>query len=240
MDVKTWWHGLRHLLLPGCCWGCNGLLEPQRDAFCANCELRVTHDPHPTCPRCSKTVGPFSASDDGCMNCRHESFAFEKSIRLGPYADLLRDLILRCKQPDGDGLAGAMGSLFAQARIEKLRALQADVVTAVPLHWWRQLRRGFNQSSVLADAIARSLKVRYESRWLVRVRATERQATLAHSERRGNVSGAFRARPRPEWKGRSVLLVDDVMTTGSTAHFAAMALREAGAGRIVIAVLGHG
>jgi len=239
-DVRDWWHGVRHLLAPGLCWGCNRPLEPDRDAFCADCEQRVVHDPHPTCPRCSSTVGPHVALDGGCSRCRNESFAFERVVRLGPYEGLLRSLILRIKQQDGDGLAEALGALFAKARSTELREPNAAAIVAVPLHWWRRLERGFNQSAMIAQGLARQLQLPCVARWLKRVRPTPKQTTLTPTERRSNVRGAFRARPRPDLSGRTVLLVDDVLTTGSTAHAASQALRAAGAARVVVAVLGHG
>lgn len=239
-EVRDWWHGFRHLLAPGLCSGCCRPLEPYRDAFCADCEQRIARDPHPTCPRCSSTVGPHVALDGGCAHCRNESFAFERVVRLGPYEGLLRSLILRIKRPDGDGLAETLGALFAQLRSHPLRELKADAVVPVPLHWWRRLQRGFNQSGLIAQTLARQLQLPCVARWLRRVRPTPTQTSLSQTERRSNVRGAFQARSRPALAGRTVMLVDDVLTTGSTAHAAAQALRAAGAARVVVAVLGHG
>lgn len=238
--VRKWWHGFRHLLAPGVCWGCEQLLAPARAAFCVDCEQRLCLDPHPTCPRCSSTVGPFSTTEDGCAHCRNESFAFERVVRLGPYEGLLRSMILRIKNADGDGLAETLGGIFGTARQQPLADLDADVVVPVPLHWWRRLQRGFNQSGLIAQTLARQLNLPCTTNWLKRVRPTPKQTSLSATERRSNVRGAFRAQSRRDWLGRCVLLVDDVLTTGSTAHAAAQALRAAGAKRIVVAVLGHG
>jgi predicted amidophosphoribosyltransferase len=108
-----------------------------------------------------------------------------------------------------------------------------------PLHWWRHWQRGHNQSEALARALARRLGVPCRPRWLRRVRHTPRQTQQPPSARADNVRGAFRARRGAPLAGTTVLLVDDVLTTGSTASEAARALRAAGAGRVVVAVLGR-
>ena len=109
----------------------------------------------------------------------------------------------------------------------------------VPLHWWRRWTRGYNQSESLGRALAARLGLPCQGRWLRRVRNTPRQVDQSAAARRENVRNAFVAQGRPDLRGKTVLLVDDVLTTGSTANEAASALRKAGAGRIVVAVLAH-
>jgi ComF family protein len=115
--------------------------------------------------------------------------------------------------------------------------LAPDAVVPVPLHWWRRLRRGYNQSEALARGLARVLALPCRTSWLRRARHTPSQVGKSAEQRRANVRGAFRAARVPA--GASVLLVDDVMTTGATASEAARALKEAGAGRVVAAALGR-
>jgi predicted amidophosphoribosyltransferase len=103
--------------------------------------------------------------------------------------------------------------------------------------WWRHWQRGYNQSEALARALARRLGVPCRPRWLRRVRHTPHQTQQPPSARAGNVRDAFRARRGAPVTGATVLLVDDVLTTGSTASEAARALRAAGAARVVAGVL---
>ena len=133
-----------------------------------------------------------------------------------------------------------MGAVWACHGIERLRSLQADVVIPVPLHWTRRWRRGFNQSELLAQALAARLGVKCPRGWLFRARPTPPQTRQTPPQRRENVRGAFRVRAETELRGKTVLLVDDVMTTGSTVHEAARALRTAQPARIAVAVLAHG
>jgi ComF family protein len=153
---------------------------------------------------------------------------------------LLRELILRIKQPNSEMLAEMLGVLWAEHAQARLREIGADVVVPVPLHWRRRWSRGYNQSETLAQALAERLGLPCRPRWLRRVRNTPFQTEQTPAERRANVQAGFRARPRPQLHGRTVLLVDDVLTSGSTASEAARALRAAGAARVAVAVLAHG
>jgi ComF family protein len=229
--------GLLHLVYPATCWACGRGLEPEQSSFCLACRMALTGDTSSTCPRCASTVGPFVNVAQGCLKCKDEGFAFEGALRLGPYKGLLREVVLRMKNASGEGLAEAVGHLWADHAEPRLRDMGMDVIVPVPLHWLRRWRRGYNQSDVLARALAGRLGLLCRPGWLRRIRPTPKQTAQSSAGRRENVRGAFRG--RPVLRGRSVLLVDDVLTTGSTVHEAARALRQAGAKRVVVAVLAH-
>jgi ComF family protein len=231
--------GLLQLVYPGVCAVCTRPLGDEPDDFCPVCHSALTDDPHPTCPRCASTLGPNLPPGDDCVRCRGESFAFERVLRLGPYEGLRRDIILRLKHGQHEGLAEAVGDLWAAESGERLLAIGAGAVVPVPLHWRRRWRRGYNQCAVLARALASGLQLPCRERWLRRVRATPFQTEVVPSARRDNVRGAFRAVVDRGMRGQTVLLVDDVLTTGSTASEAARALKQAGVARVVVAVLGH-
>ena len=201
--------GLLHLLYPGLCAACGASLPPGQSGFCAPCRTVLTTDPYLTCPRCAGTVGPFVPLDAGCTACRDCRFAFDGVIRLGPYDGLLREVILRLKHASGEGLAEALGALWAEHAEPGLRALAAEVVVPVPLHWRRRWSRGYNQSEVLAQALAARLGLPCRPGWLRRLRHTPMQTRQAPGARRANVHGAFRSRPGPLLTGKTVLLVDD-------------------------------
>jgi ComF family protein len=238
--------GLVELVYPSACLFCGsppplaeGTGVGRVGAFCDACRNSLVNDPDAACPRCAFTVGPFANVTGGCVSCRRESFAFEAVLRLGPYDGLLRDVVLRLKQPGSEALAEVVGELWGSVRRDALRAMAVDLIVPVPLHWWRRWRRGYNQSAALARGLASILGLPV-SFCLRRTRNTPQQTRQVASARRDNVRGAFRARRSSRLKGRSVLLVDDVLTTGSTASEAARALRDAGASRVVIATLARG
>lgn len=229
--------GLLQIVYPGLCVVCGDDLPPEQDHFCTPCRGALLDDPLPSCPRCAATVGPFADVAAGCTHCRDEAFAFERVLRLGPYEGPRREVVLSMKRRDGEVLAELVGELWADHAATRLEALAADLVLPVPLHPWRRLARGYNQSAALARGLAARLRLPSRPHWLRRVRNTPMQTSRSAGERRTNVLGAFRASPWARLAGRSVLLVDDVLTTGSTCSDAARALRSAGAARIVVAVL---
>lgn len=229
--------GLLQLLYPGICALCGRALDPDDNHFCNVCRTVLTSDPHAACPRCAATVGPFVSLEDGCTHCRDSRFHFESATRLGPYEGLLRETVLRLKQSYNEGLTENVGRLWGECAEPKLRALGVEAVVPVPLHWWRRWTRGYNQSEVLADALAERLGVPCQRSWLRRTRSTPPQTRQSPTGRWENMRGAFQATAGVGLKGQSVLLVDDVLTTGSTCSEAARALRLAGAARVHVAVL---
>ena len=229
--------GLRQPVYPGVCARCETLTADDDGDFCPACAHALTADAHFTCPRCAETVGEHADVADGCPRCRGERFAFDSASRLGPYDGALREVILAMKHHTGERLAECVGRLWARHHADRFRALGVCVVVPVPLHWWRRLRRGYNQRESLSAAVARALRAEHRPGWVRRVRPTASQARQSATARRTNLRGAFRASRRATLAGRSVLLIDDVMTTGSTAHEAARALRDGGAVAVHVAVL---
>ena len=110
-------------------------------------------------------MGPFALVEGGCSRCRDESFAFERTLRLGPYDGLLREVVLRLKHRSGEGLAELMGELWAAHVGEQLRTSPVDLVVPVPLYWWRRMRRGYNQSASLAYGLTRHLRLPHQLRY---------------------------------------------------------------------------
>lgn len=231
--------GFRQLVYPVVCARCEALVDHSGDDFCPACADALTADPHFTCPRCTTTVGEHADVADGCPRCRRERFHFDSASRMGPYDGALRDVVLAMKQLAGQQLAESVGRLWARHHADRFRALGVAVVIPVPLHWWRRLRRGYNQAEALSAAIAQLLGTEHRPGWLRRVRSTPSQAPLAATDRRENVRRAFAVGRSARLGGKTVLLVDDVITTGSTASEASRALRQGGATAVHVAILAH-
>jgi ComF family protein len=229
--------GLRQLVYPGVCARGETAVGVRGADFCPDCARALTDDPHFACPRCAGTVGEHADVSDGCPGCRTKRFHFDSAARVGLYAGVLRDVVLAMKGRAGETPAECVGRLWAGHQADRFRALGADVVIPVPLHWWRRLRRGFNQTACLSGAVARAVRAEHRPGWLRRVRPTASQAHLTAPARWENVRGAFRAARRATLAGRTVLLIDDVLTTGATASEAARALRVGGAKAVHVAVL---
>ena len=169
--------------------------------------------------------------------CRDRSLGFDAALALGPYNGDIQDLCLRLKHESNAWLAPWLVDLFVEARRDAISHLPRDAwIVPVPLHWWRRWRRGYNQAEALAHGLARRLNLPVHQP-LRRVVATERLAHKGRTARAEIMHGAFRARPNRRLVGRTVLLIDDVLTTGATCGDAARALKKAGAARVVVVVI---
>ena len=232
--------GIAQLLFPNSCLLCESPepeTAPFRHGFCSSCRELVTADPFPACPHCAATVGPHSDMTSGCVACRDRSFAFESAVRMGPYTGQLQDAILRMKHSAGEAVAEMLSRTFTDESVAELHSRGIEVVVPVPLHWRRSWIRGFNQAATIAEELASGLRVEWQPGALRRVKSTPQHAQPSASARWENIRGAFAAAPRARVAGRTVLLVDDVMTTGATMAEAARVLKAAGAKRIHVAVL---
>ena len=223
-------------------WSCTICDAPgDSGPFCTTCRLDLLDQSarytQIACPRCGLWVGPYANLERGCSACRGRSIGFDSVVAFGNYGGELRDLCLHLKIEKNAWLAWWLAKLLAEGRTETLTALPADACVApIPLHWQRYWRRGYNQADALARGLAKHLHKPYCNA-LRRVVATDKLTKKAATERRDIMHNVFRVRPRARIKGRTVILVDDVMTTGATCGDAARTLRRAGAEKIIVAVI---
>lgn len=168
-----------------------------------------------------------------CAACREGLRGFDRAASFGFYEGSLRNLIHLFKYSGMKPLARQLGGLLERAvPLDQ----QFDAVVPVPLHWRKQWQRGFNQAELLARHVARRRGVPLIDA-LSRKRSTAVQASLASAGRRRNVAGAFTIRSAAAVRGKRILLIDDVMTTGATAGACASVLKRAGAQSVSLATL---
>ena len=158
----------------------------------------------------------------------YDEFAKSAFAYLSPVAEL----VLSFKFKGATYLAGDFATALEMAFRKKHDASAVDLVVPVPLHPNRLRERGYNQSGMLASGFARLIGRGLDERSLVRIRDTEHQTRLTGDERRQNLKGAFRVVVPENVRGRSVVLIDDVLTTGSTMDECTKALLAAGAYRV--------
>lgn len=178
-----------------------------------------------------------------CYHCRKQTFVFQRALAYGFYEGTLREAVIATKQSAQAPLTLALGELLGESLRPQLASHFPDRVVAVPAHWTRRMRRGGVPSQWLAESVGRTLGIR-PVQTLRCIRHTRKQGTLPPEKRAENVRGAFRAKRGYAFgasdraiNGMHLLLVDDVLTTGSTGNAAASALRAAGARRVTLAVL---
>lgn len=228
---------LFQLLFPGECEICGvELTEVSRIPVCPACLSQPYSQPAEfACISCGTPfLNNFPLRPDGrCAICRAGAAGFEGAYSFGPYDEPLSQLIHLFKYRRIRTLAGPLGELLHRAMPQDE---QFDAIVPVPLHWRKQWKRGFNQSLLLAEELSRHTGLPVV-KGLRRQRFTAAQAGLTNSQRRHNVASAFAARNAQQVAGKKILLIDDVMTTGSTLSAAANVLRRAGAARVTVLTL---
>ncbi len=212
--------GKSNLFANGCCPECNSRLQPRRSGFCPGCGLLFALD------------GPVSL----CLECRSLQRPWQGFGFFAAYEGLLREILLQFKFQEGLGYSRILQSLMLQAYTEHLDPFVPDCILPVPLHPARLTARGYNQSLELGRRLARELQVRIRPKGLVRLHNTPPQAGLNRKERLVNLQGAFHGN-QDLVQGRSILLIDDIYTTGTTLTACAKALKKVGCAEIRVLVL---
>ena len=217
------------IVLPSWCASCGSEL-PWRDRIASCCAACWSALPKITTARCTSCALPWTAEEGVflCLDCRIDPLPVEWCDAWGEYGGSLERLLHALKFERHDFLDDALASLLE----ERLRArddLAFDAVAAVPMHRRKERKRGYNQAELLARALARRTGIECEG-LLARRREGRTQSALPKRERAANVRGAFAASKRAA--GKSVLIVDDICTTGETIRACAEALHAAGAARV--------
>jgi len=223
---------------PPACLLCRREIESQSVPWlCLGCRKELAPFILDACQRCGAPVGPNLDTSLGCVHCRHRPFHFDRLIRLGVYKDSLRGACLRIKHPGTEPVARSLADLLWIQEREAFESLDIDRVISVPQHWTRRIWRGHNAAEVLARQLSRRLGVRFDRHRVVKTRRTPKQATLPGSRRLKNLREAFRLRRPAVLKDQHILLVDDVLTTGTTVNRISRLLRKAKVKTITVAVI---
>lgn len=211
--------------LPPRCAGC-GSIVGQLHSFCPDCWMEVDFLGDSGCSTCGL---PLEATDaELCGVCIAKPPRIQRTRAAVVYGDLSRSIAIKLKYGRKVALARTMARYMAPLVSRDGPA----ILVPVPLHRTRLWQRGFNQSALVSRELAKATGLRSEERLLKRVKRTPALKGMSLSQRRKIVAGAFNVDPSAELAGRTVVLIDDVLTTGSTANACARALKLAGAGRV--------
>ena len=238
--------GILAVAFPTECSLCRGeLTRDARGSVCGTCWTTLLPWDGPVCTCCGLPF-PSSRSRDAvepkCGDCRSDDPAFDGARSFGIYTGNLRRAVLRVKFSGDERLGGHLGGLLAATwdTLPQACELNSALIVPVPLHPSRSRERGFNQSELLAAGLVRALAKqnagsapKLEKSCLLRKRATTPQTGLSVSARRENLRGAFAVARPEEIRGRVIVLVDDVMTTGATLSACARTLKRAGAAKVI-------
>jgi ComF family protein len=197
--------------------------------LCDACDDKVTRIVPPFCSKCSE---PFAGAISGpfdCANCAHRILHFDAAVAAYRSRGIVRRVVLDFKYGRQMHLRHLLGRwLSAALNDTRLRDQHFDIIVPVPLHPARERERGFNQAALLANLVSRQISIRSKA-LLERTRYTTTQTAFDRAERMENLRGAFRLRRGANVRELRVLLIDDVLTAGSTVSECARVLKKAGA-----------
>src|SRR5215813_1880997 len=216
------------LLYPATCAVCGNNVRAG-EYLCNGCEAKIVRIAPPFCETCSEPFEGSITTAFSCANCTHRTIYFDAAVAAYRGRGIVRQVIHDFKYGHQVHLRHLVARwLCAAFDDERLSARQFDIIVPVPLHPTRRRERGFNQASLLAELLSARTSIRCKA-VLKRVRYTTTQTALDRAERIENLHNAFRLRKNADVRGLHVLLVDDVLTTGSTLSECSRILKRAGA-----------
>lgn len=226
--ARAWVKRGLDLLYPPQCLSC-GTSVTETGTLCGTCWADANFITDPQCWVCGYPFPYDMGKEAVCGACAAAPPAYDHARAAMVYNDRSRELILAFKHGDRTDRAPALGRWLIQAGTTLIS--KADMVTPVPLHWTRSFARRFNQSALLAKVVARQGNIEFAPEVLTRHRRTPSQGRLNAGARQRNVQGAFTApkKHQDRIKGKRILLIDDVLTTGATVAACASVLRRTGA-----------
>lgn len=223
---------IKEMFFPSRCCNCGDLINTS-GLLCPSCWSKMTWINEPKCAICGHpfTIGVTPI----CSRCLTDKPYFDKAVSVLSYDDASREMILAFKNADATYLAEQFAKLMYKAA--SLEIESSDIIVPVPIHFLKRLKRRYNQSELLARCIGKISGVEYEPRILNKIKKTSSQEGLSGAERRKNIVGSFDVNKKYKdlLLNKSVLLVDDVLTTGSTANECAKILKKNGAKRVFVA-----
>jgi len=181
------------------------------------------------CTRCGRPLD-WGQTDMICGHCSNGAAYYDECCSVFEFSGIIKDMLHRLKYDNEVDLAYPVG-IFAAKKIENTN-WDIDAVIPVPLHQKKLSERGFNQSLLIGEVVARESGIDVLKDVLIRQRYTKSQVNLSRLERMSNVENAFEIISGKKIKGRTVLLLDDIMTTGATLNECSRILKECGAGMV--------
>ena len=228
---------INQLLWPSFCINCGTNICQSENHLCEKCwsELLACTDGE-YCLGCGINVSQYGIVNNACPRCQANRFHFDRIIRCGIYDQALKKIILSFKFKDRTELALMLAMLANSALQGSGISSEIDFFVPVPIHWTRRLKRGYNQSTLIAKKLKHRTAIINTD--LVRIRRTKAQmAITSPAGRARNVANAFAVRYGHNFENASVCLIDDIKTTGSTLNECAKSLKEAGAKKVIALVL---
>lgn len=238
MIMKKLFRFINRLFIPNLCPICRlAELQGKEQKVCDSCFNELPFYSDDPCKKCG---GQIDSILDCCSECLGSNFCWDRGLSIWKYDGLIREAIHQYKYRSELGIVEFFAEQMA-GKIQNESDLQIDLVTWIPLHLTKKLWRGYNQSELLAKRLSALLNLPCK-KLINRVKCTRRQAMLDRSDRLKNMKSAFAINQKnsPLVKGRNVLLLDDVFTTGTTLNKAAEVLLNCSAKSVTVISIARG
>lgn len=229
MKLSLFIHEFSHLFFPNCCVVCGDKLLPTEECVCLGCLCKL--------PKTNN----FREVDNDTETLLAGRFPFVRAVSFCVFTKggMLQPIIHHLKYNFGEKLGVAMGRLFGQDLMESDFICSIDLIVPVPLHPKRQRERGYNQSQSIAEGLSEVTAIPMSIGNLIRNIYNPTQTKLTRIQRWENVKNIFDVKNPSEFAGKHILLVDDIVTTGSTLEACAIALGKCSNIKISVATLGR-
>ena len=229
MSLNDWYQDFISLFYPNLCWSCEAVIYQSGEGICPKCLLTLPYTNFHDDPE--NIVNKVFWGRLPLMGAT-ALFYFNKQTRV---QQLIHKLKYKSKPQVGVLLGQMLGSQLLKSEVFNV----IEVVVPVPLHPAKKQKRGYNQAAKIAEGIALAMEITYEENGMIRTKHTETQTRKTRAERVKNMRGVFTANPKSNLEGKNILLVDDVLTTGSTLESCALELLQVSNIKIWIATLAY-
>jgi competence protein ComFC len=241
--IKEVLNHLLNIVYPKTCLVCHKPLENNAidNLLCFNCWQGIKKNRPPFCVICGRQIRGVRVSERVCPNCQGKNFSFDRTLSPCIYEGVIRELIHKFKYQSKDYLSSLLTRLLIEFICQYQINLELfDLIIPIPLHKIRLREREFNQAELIARKVTEEFPLPLSASNLWRKHHRQAQMELEEmSERWKNIKGCFALRNPAEVKGKNIILIDDVLTTGATCSEAASVLKAAGAGSIWVLTLAN-
>lgn len=227
---------IKDLFFPRRCPVCDRPVKPAGALVCLKCAGRLRYVREPVCLKCGKPLA--QPQQEYCYDCAHKKHEYDRGISLYQYGSI-KGCVYRFKYGGRQEYAAFLGREMARHLGKQILAWKPDALVPVPLHSERERKRGYNQAELLARELGKYLEVPVLADWICRSRNTVPQKLLDGQERQNNLKKAFKI-GRNDVKLKTIVIIDDIYTTGSTVDAIALVCRRYGVRKIYFAALSIG
>lgn len=227
---------LKDLIFPRRCPVCDRPVKPAGALICTECGKKLLYVREPVCLKCGKQLG--DAGQEYCFDCAHKKHEYDKGISLYHYQSI-RGCVYRFKYGGRQEYADFLGRDMARRLGRQLLLWRPDALIPVPLHKKRLCKRGYNQAQLLAERMGELLKIPVLDDWIIREKNTAPLKLLDGRQRQNNLKKAFKI-VQDDVKLKTIVIIDDIYTTGSTIDEMARECRGHGTERVYFAALSIG